>query len=533
VVGELHIGGVGLARGYLGQPALTAEKFIPHPLSEVPGERLYKTGDLGRYRPNGTIEYIGRIDSQVKIRGFRIEPGEIEATLAQSPGLQESAVICAEVNGENRLVAFVVFGEAALYSSSRLRDYLKASLPDYMLPSHFVLLPALPLTANGKVDRHRLAMPEQDQRVQVHSRPRNNLEFQLQRIWEETLDQRPLGITDNFFELGGHSLLAVRLMTQIQRQLGQDIALSELFQHPTIAELAILLRQQRGPERWPVLAAIQPNGTKTPFFCVHPAGGTVFHYYALARRLGTDQPFYGLQTPDLDGNGTTYNNLPEMAAHYIAAIRSVQPHGPYLLGGWSLGGVIAFEMAQQLRKQGCQVALLALIDSSVPLPNRAEHTGEFDASDVALARYLIERGRIVISDEAFSALGPRGQLLYILEQGKAANAIPEDTDLVQFCRFERMQFINVHAVRSYVPEVYPDCITLFRAINAQGSTEEQEHGTAPQDLTRGWDKLTAQDVDVHVVQGTHADMIDEPNVASLADALRQCLNEVKMPSSTP
>ncbi|MGH2413457.1 MAG: non-ribosomal peptide synthetase, partial [Microcystaceae cyanobacterium] len=274
VPGELYIGGDSLARGYLNQPELTVQKFIPHPFSTNPQARLYKTGDLTRYLPDSSIEYLGRLDEQVKIRGFRIELGEIEALLAQHFQVQETAIIVREDRtGDKRLVAYVVLKPEQPSGIGELRRFLKQKLPDYMIPSAFIVLESLPLTPNGKVDRRMLVREAGN--LSLNSQrsaevelliPRDTLELQLAQIWSNTLDVYPVGVQDNFFELGGHSLLAVRLMAQIQQQFGKNLPLASLFQSPTIEGLAAILRQRPDCLPWSPLVAIQPNGSKRPFF---------------------------------------------------------------------------------------------------------------------------------------------------------------------------------------------------------------------------------------------------------------------------
>jgi amino acid adenylation domain-containing protein len=377
VVGELYIGGVGLARGYLNRPELTAEKFIKNPFD--PHSRLYKTGDLARYLPDGNIEYLGRIDNQVKIRGFRIELGEIEAVLAQHPDVQEAVVIARE--DEPRLVAYVVsdliptripyqseclvkYDEhlvpvqtadictaGALLEGSmsfekgkdslrdKLRHALKEKLPNYMVPSDFILLMSLPLTPSGKIDRRALSqLSVYHLSEKTFIAPRTPKEELLAGIWAEVLGVERVGVHDNFFDLGGHSLLAVKLMARIGQQFGKKLPLSTLIEGPTIEQLATVLNQST-EKMWSSLVAIQPNGTKRPFFCVPGIGGNVTDFYELALQLGNEQPFYGLQAVGLDGKSKPYTNIEDMATHYI--MQTVQPQGPYLLGGHSFGALVA------------------------------------------------------------------------------------------------------------------------------------------------------------------------------------------------
>ena len=387
VHGHLHIGGVGLARGYLNRPDLTAEKFVPDPFSAEPGARMYKTGDLARYRPDGNIEFLGRADHQVKIRGFRIELGEIEAVLGQHPAVRQAVVLAREdAPGEKRLVAYVV---ADSTTDEQLRRFLKDKLPESMVPAVVVLLEALPVTPNGKVDRRALPAPDRSrpELEKAFVAPRDDLELQLAHIWEEVLGVRPVGARDNFFELGGHSLLAVRLFALIEKRLGKTLPLTTVFQGATVEHLAGILRQQPTPGPQSSLVAIQPGGSKRPLFLVHPAGGHVFPYIHLAQFLGPDQPCYGLQARGVEDGQDPHTRIEDMAAYYIQALQTVQPTGPYLLGGWSMGGVVAFEMAQQLHAQGQRVALLVLLDGRIPTPD--ETFPEEDSEAISLGRALL------------------------------------------------------------------------------------------------------------------------------------------------
>ena len=301
VAGEIYIGGAGVARGYVGAPQLTAERFIDNPFSNEPGARLYKTGDLARWLPDGTIDLIGRADTQVKIRGFRIEPSEIEAVLKQHPGARDAVVLLqGDASGEKRLVAYVA-GERSRLNATELRDFLKTKLPDYMLPAAVVVLEKFPLNSNGKIDRQAFPEAVATRGEKVFVGPRDGLEAQLIAIWESALGIQPIGVTDDFFEIGGHSLLAVRILSEIERILGKNLPLATLLQMPTIEKLAAALRQQDWKPTWSPLVAIQPRGSRPPFFGVHGGYGMVLFYSELVQCLGADQPFYGLQAEGLDG----------------------------------------------------------------------------------------------------------------------------------------------------------------------------------------------------------------------------------------
>ncbi|MGC1963553.1 MAG: thioesterase domain-containing protein, partial [Candidatus Sulfotelmatobacter sp.] len=388
VAGELHIGGDGLARGYLHRPELTAEKFIPDPFSPDPEARLYKTGDLVRYLPNGDIEFLGRIDHQIKVRGFRIEMGEIEAVLRQHGAVNETVVVVREdTPGNQRLVAYVVPAHESASIASELREFLKAKLPEYMVPSAFVPLKAMPLTPNGKVNRRALPAPDQTDLAPTakFAAPKDVIESRLVQIWEAVLGVRPIGVRHNFFELGGHSLVAVKLMNRVEQAFRKTLPIATLLQAPTIEQLAAILRQEGWEPSSSCLVPIQTGGSRTPFFCIHGANGAVVRFYDLARYLGSDQPFYGLQALGLDERFPSDTQIEVMASRYINEIRSVQPEGPYLLGGYSMGGSVAFEMARQLTAQGQERAVVVLFDTLCAAPEGTEVSPEVASTSSALA----------------------------------------------------------------------------------------------------------------------------------------------------
>lgn len=366
IPGELSIGGLGLARGYRGAPQLTAERFIANPFQN--GERLYRTGDVVKWLPDGRLEYVGRVDHQVKLRGFRIELGEIEAVLAQEPSVKQAVVVVREdVPGDKRLVAYVTAQAGERCDPQSLRRTLRETLPDYMVPAAIVPMEAFPLTPNGKVDRTALPAPSAEP---VHAdgqpvEPRNRIELQLTAIWEQVLGVTPIGVRDNFFSLGGYSLLALRLFSAIEQTFGIRLPMAVLFQAPTIERLAEVLAQEGGHVRWRSLVAIQPSGPNRPFFAVPGVGGNVLVFARLATLLGEQQPFYGLQSRGLDGKERPFMRVEDMAAHYVEEIRSVQPHGPYLIGGTCTGGLVAYEIAQQLTAQG-EAVILTIMESWHP-----------------------------------------------------------------------------------------------------------------------------------------------------------------------
>src|SRR5439155_16965337 len=366
VPGELHIGGDGLARGYLHRPELTAEKFIPHPFSQDPEARLYKTGDLARCLRCGDIDFLGRIDHQVKIRGFRIELGEIEAALAEHPQVKDVAVVaCEDASGGESLVAYVVRGAGQSPTTDELRRTLKRKLPAYMLPSRFVFLHALPLMPNGKIDRNSLALstPFKSKAGNTCMGARSPLEGQILQIWEELLEARPIGVQDDFFELGGNSLLAVRLMYRIEQACGKRLPLATVFAGATVEYLATALLNAGQERLRRPLVEVQAGGANPPFFFCHGGYGGGSYCRRLAQQLGKEQPFWAIAPNGLEGE-LIPTTIEGMAAERLGTLLDRRPNGPYLLGGYCNGGLVAFEMARQMGKMGLKVDLLVVVEAS-------------------------------------------------------------------------------------------------------------------------------------------------------------------------
>lgn len=519
--GEIYFRSPHLAKGYLGDAILTNERFIRNPFTNADGDRLYRTGDLGRYMPDGNVEHLGRADRQVKIRGFRIEPAEIEAVLTQHPDVKEAAVIAQRNDSdETCLIAYVV-GDQRI-AASVLRDYVGERLPVYMVPSAFMILEALPLTPNGKLDRAALPRPNQIQanRHDDHTAPRSATERALAEVWQEVLSIESIDIHENFFELGGHSLLAVRLFAAMEKRFGKRLPLATLFQAPTIRQLAALLKDDPSAP-WSSLVPIQPLGSRKPFFCVHAVGGNVLEYYDLARHLGTDQPFYAFQSRGLDETQTPHTCIEDMAAHYVKELREFQPEGPYFIGGRSLGGTIAFEMARQLNAQGQEIGLLALLDS-YPV-GHAKLSAQHDSSKSEVRHYLKKAGahfsnmRTLPLTEKFGYLLDKSQYLPIRIKSRAWRTIYRSYQSLgqEVPRALRIiEEFNWLAAREYTPHFYDGQITLFWA---------SKDLRAKFDLLEGWQSLALGGMEVHEVPGTHLDMIKEPHVAELAKKLDQCL----------
>jgi len=535
--GELSIGGEGLARGYLGRPELTAERFVPDAFGERPGTRLYKTGDLARYRPDGNIEFLGRSDRQVKVRGFRIELEEIEAVLTEHPEVGDAVVLVREdVPGDKRLVAYVVARNERPPVTSELSRYLGQKLPEHMVPSAFVTLGALPVTPNGKVDRRALPPPERDlPESRKSDTPQDGLELALVRIWEKVLNVQPIGTTDNFFDLGGHSLLAVRLFSQIERVTGKQLPLVTLFQAPTVAQLAETLRATGWKPLWSSLVPIQPGGSKAPFYCVHAVGGNVLTYFDLARHLGPTQPVYGLQAQGLDGKRAPHDTIEEMAAYYVREIREFQSEGPYSLGGSSAGGLVAFEMAQQLHAQGQEVAVLALFDTWGPeyarvmpglTPGRLKAAHLLQRVDLHFGNFLVAEGwsgkltyLLTKSNRLRRRLEKRGRKYW-----RKVREIPQEVFNPLPLALRRVEKKSRRAIDIYEARPYPGLITLFRAT-------KQPAGIYP-DPHLGWSRVAGGGVEVYEVPGYHGAIVYEPRIKVLAEQLGRCLAKAQARASS-
>lgn len=510
VAGELHIGGDGLARGYFKRPELTAEKFIASPFAQDPTARLYKTGDLARYRPNGDIECLGRIDHQVKLRGFRIELGDIESALRQHRGVNDTVVVAREdTPGDKRLVAYFVPSQEAPPTVGELRDFLKEKLPEYMVPSAFVALEAMPLTPNGKVNRRALPAPEQTSLAPSESfaSPRNGLEFQLVTIWENVLEVRPIGIRHSFFELGGNSLVAVRLMQRIEQTFGKHLSMATLFQAPTIEQLSVILRQEGWAPAWSSVVAIQTGGSKPPFFCVHGVGGNVLRFYALAQHLGSDQPFYALQAQGLNADYPCHTRAEDMAAHYVKEMRTVQPEGPYFLGGYSFGGMVALEMAQQLIAQGEEPPVVVLFDTLCAAARETSFSHKLTSFSSPLLNILRMSGTERRAYVSRVATAP----LRAIQWGLHVAKLPR--------KVRKIRNACLEAARYYVPQAYPGRVILFR------SSREPLGGLG--DPYAGWSEYLTNGLEVREVKSSHDNILLEPQVQLVAEQLRTCLDEAQ------
>jgi amino acid adenylation domain-containing protein len=520
-VGELHIGGIGLAREYLNRPELTAEKFIAHPFSAEPGARIYKTGDLARYWPDGGIECLGRVDHQVKIRGFRVELPEIEACLSAHPGIRQVAVVARDDSfGDKFLAAYYVPHDSAgsTVSADDLRQHVGAVLPRHMVPSVFVSMSSLPLTPNGKIDRRALPAPDRQacEQDKTYVAPQTPLERQLVEIWEDLLETRPIGTRDDFFALGGHSLTAARLVARIEDATGGTLPVSTLLSAPTIERLARVLtgETRRGSG---IVVPFRRSGSRPPVFMVAGVGGHVLIFRELAELLGDDQPVYGLQGIGVDGSEAPINCMEDIAARFIREVRSVRSEGPCVIAGWSMGGVIAYEMGVQMVAAGDPPAAIIVMDAYAPWAVSWK-----DRLRTHLARF---RQRSLRSKVEY-AIQRVTHRFEVLQRRLGVDNLAEGLDGQTAERVRQSSLAQYEAFRQYRPRPLAADIFLLRA--------EQTHeirDPRAEDPQLGWRTLVRGGIHVMPIPGSHTHIFTGSNVRVLAATLSRCLEPVPQESS--
>ncbi len=561
VPGELHITGYGLARGYLNRPDLTAKAFVPDLFSNTPGARMYRTGDLVRYRSDGQIEFLGRIDTQVKVRGYRIELGEIEAVLASHPQVREAVVDARDDGrGGKQLVAYYA-PEGCAPAPQDLAAHLRAALPDHMVPARYMAIERIPLTPNGKVDRR--ALPELDEPLaatRAYVAPRTPEEETIARVWQEVLGVERVGVHDNYFELGGHSLTAIQLLSRLKEATGMEVSIQALFSTPTVEGLAASLSGgPDAPDSAPVveggvLVPLRAEGGKRPFFCAAPATGVAFPYYGMALHIEPGRPFYALQDPRVGSQPVSISSIEELATHYIAAMRRVQPHGPYFLGGWSYGGVVAFEMARQLEAEGERVDSLILFDAvlkhDIMQPPRgilgrlgriwrilhvtAAYTrdsipyirdGIYMMLQVLQKRMQGQGNRMAfwdflnwaLLDGVYRILRRKANVADTLSNSERLSMIdiPETRQVFSTLR------ANTREYNAYQPKPYGGSITLMH------TAPEPAYAAIMEATACGWRDYAHGGVTQISIPGNHAAIFASPYVEVLTQRLNECLHEAE------
>ncbi|HEV8543509.1 MAG TPA: amino acid adenylation domain-containing protein [Verrucomicrobiae bacterium] len=511
IPGELYIGGRQLARGYHHRSDLTESRFVPNPFTDEPDARLYRTGDLGRFLEDGNLEFLGRLDDQVKIRGFRVELGEIENCLCQHPAIRAAIVtLRPDISGDRKLVAY--FTSESPIHTREITSFLKSKLPDFMVPASIVRLEKLPLLPSGKVDRQALSEPHDEVDLRTINGPRDSLELQLQLLFERVLKRAPVDIHTSFFELGGDSLQALELLVEIQRATGRQLPLGTLYQASTVESLASELTSS-STTQWSSLVPLQKSGDRPPLFLLHTTPGDILGYGNLVYRLGPDQPCYGLQSLGLKEPRLSQDSILEMARGYVELLQKNFPNGPYYLGGWCYGGILAVEMARLLRARGEKVALLALLETVAAPPRIGNY------------RYFVHRLR------CFLRMSPRRWVIYAREKARytreariankmrfrqadpSAGTSGELSD-ARLAKLEHVYNTNLKALEEYRSSYYGGKVTLFNAA-------EKDPALIP-DPQYGWAGL-AREIEIREVPGKHDTMLFEPNVSVLAAQLNACL----------
>ncbi len=525
VIGELHIGGEGVARGYLNRADLTAEKFIPNPFCATPGERLYRTGDLGRWRADGEIDFVGRNDFQVKIRGFRIELGEIEATLARHSVLAQVLVVASGEGESKHLIAYYTLkAEAEAPPTSDLRQFLRKTVPEHMVPGFFVCLDAFPLTSNGKIDRAALPAPQAAQpTAEQHAAPQTPMEQTLARIWRQLLGVPRVGVRDNFFEIGGHSLLVVRLSALIKQTLDIQLPVTELYRYPTVAELAAQLTRISNNEsslRERKLSAsplvmLSAQGTGTPLVLIPGIAGVLLAYYDLAQAIGEMRPVYGMNALSAQ-EAVVSNTVENIARIYVSSLFDVWNEGPIHILGHSYGGMVAFEMVRQLEQMGRVVDSLILVDThpfalqTVELP-----------PNVFVLRYIgdllrLDSAAIEKAEKRLEHAGiePVAAFLHDLASGRNADRSLDRGQVYQLVCTVQSRYIN-----SYVPTAYTPRARVLKVWAEDGTMKE-----AP-DLDSVWRQILYKETDRLAVPGDHETLVGREYASTLGRMLNDWISK--------
>ncbi len=577
VTGELYIAGDGVARGYLNRQALTDERFVPNPFDNVSSGTMYRTGDLGRFRADGELQCLGRVDHQVKIRGHRIELLEVERVLTALTGIKEAIVTAHEDHtGHSQLVAYVVplqldFADFTPYTSAtgttpfadlvpepsvshvadqplfpvsqrswapgfseepastdrrasqgQLQDWkrqMQQQLPAYMIPTQFVMLDRLPLTPNGKIDRNSLPSPRTSEPANRTDcvGPRTDIEQLVASIWLACLKLDTIDVFANFFELGGHSLVAVQVMNRLEKETGKRLPLSTLFEYPTVEKLALALQLDGTSVVWDTLVPIKPQGTKMPLYIVHGAGLHVLLFNTLAMHMDPDQPVYGLQAKGINSADTPHDSIEEMAAYYIDAIMATNPEGPYALAGFSFGGVIAYEMSRQLTARGKSVKLVAMFDTYIYEAKAYDSWLRKMSSNMLVSLktkfYVLAQFK---DDPQHTFLVKKESLKRKIKQLYRRVKYNEDHLKVFLGNYYEVYQKSQAAYASYVMIPHPVRVDLFRAKERIFYMHDVEF--------LGWKPFALNGVTVHEIPGNHNSMFDPPNDKAFARTLQNVLD---------
>jgi len=514
-IGELYIGGVGVATGYANDAEKTAAAFFADPFAQEPGARMYKTGDLGRLMPDGNIEFLGRSDTQVKIRGFRVELSEIETVALQHPMVRQVVVAAKEKYGVKFLAGYVV-GQGAL-NAEDLSAHLRQHLPDYMVPVHWKFLDALPLNGNNKIDRNALPEPDEEVNSREYHAPGTEQEKILAPVWQKVLQVDKISIDDNFFDLGGQSLLAMQLLGETGKQFGRKLSINTLFKYPTIRQYASYLSQSNADKSvaFKSLVELRKGTDKIPLYIVHGDGFNFLNFSQLAASLSPSQPVYAIQPLGMDGTGRSFDNMDEIARYYVSEIVRHDPSGPYALAGYSFGGFVAIEMKRLLEQAGKKVPFLGIFDTNAG--NISNSQSWYRKLPVKIARQAPKLLFVTRSLIAHPLATLRYQSDFLGRRlGLKADMVSQQTGGNEVIK--KIDEQHLKAFRNYRLTEFNGKVHLFKASQRLYYVDDFKF--------LGWRRYAHDGVTVHDVPGDHKTMFESPNVASFGNSLQQALDSI-------
>ncbi|MCI5136472.1 MAG: hypothetical protein D3920_15720, partial [Candidatus Electrothrix sp. AW2] len=507
--------GIQVGRGYLNRPGLTEKAFLNLELFGKK-ERVYKTGDLAKWLPDGSLEYLGRIDHQIKLRGFRIELGEIESAILQFPDISECVVVARESSaGSKQLIAYAVSQEQSLSETDlarQVKEQLKEKLPDYMVPAIFMFLEALPLTANGKIDRK--ALPAPTVRKSSYVCARDTIELTLVRLWEQLFDISPISVQDDFFDIGGDSLLAMRLIFHIREEFDRTLPLHTLFQNRTLEQLAAILRQDTPVSAWQPMICLQSEGDKTPIFFAHASGGSAFNALEFSSFMGKDRPFYAIHPRGAELGDPFHDSIEEMAADYVTAMREIQPQGPYLMAGWSFGGTVIFEMTRLLEQAGETAPLLIMIDTPEP------EAVVWKENDVEFLMDRLPHYHGVSVDELDENSSDEDKVAYLLKEIKMVGMLRPDIDQNHAQHWFSMYKHHNRLVGLYKPSSPVQSKVLFFKPAERIPFDDQMGKPIEK-----WQPFVLGGLEMRKAPGNHFTMVSPANTAALVSQMKAYIDE--------
>ena len=518
--GEIVVRSSAIPSAYFSKRDTTTQKFFTDP--DEPSLHLYFTGDVGKRNADGILEYLGRQDTQVKINGLRIEVGEVETAILRQEGVRSVAVVARPLGVDlqkPRLIAYIVSDPLSELNADKLREQLPQVLPAYMIPSRFIFVPSIPLSAHGKVDVRSLPEPNSLNAFSPVDLPSNETEKRILMVWKKIFNLEKISISDNFFDLGGDSLMAMNLLLSIEKEFSRKVPMAIISKASTVSQQAEILRSEKLTEYASVLIPIQTSGNKNPLYCIGGKGGLPIRFNHLLKYISSDQPVYFFRSRGFEPGELVEDTIESIAADYLREVKKVQPFGPYNLFGESSGGLVAYEMAQQLYEQGQETAFLGMLDTYIS--SRAHVKKNPLAGWFTVLRKHLQ----TLASGGFG--GVQVYAKYYLELGKFKFHqfqvwINEKRNQVRFGNmpdvFSRVDEANIAAVKAYNPRPYPGSIILFRALR-----QAQFDGLS---LDNGWTEIGVGEFVVHPVDCYHGNILFEPFVQQVAEKLKQCLDNV-------